>query len=206
MASTRRRRRSITCTPTICRGRSDAAKTTVWEVISWLPWGAPYWFTGSANLDARFPGQWFQLESGLHYNWHRHYDPTLGRYTQADPLGLVDGPSLYGYAKGNPQVYVDTDGRIAGPAIRCFLNPGCRTLVANYCKNKLKEFWKDEQGARKRDLKEVDDVIKELEKELGKKIDKDMRQDFHREIHQEFGKGSNPSYQELLNLGRSLWK
>jgi hypothetical protein len=38
----------------------------------------------------------------LQYNWHRHYDPTLGRYNQADPLGFVDGPSLYGYAKGSP--------------------------------------------------------------------------------------------------------
>jgi RHS repeat-associated protein len=30
-----------------------------------------------------------QLEAGLHYNWHRHYDPSLGRYTQPDPLGFV---------------------------------------------------------------------------------------------------------------------
>ena len=40
----------------------------------------------SAATDLRFPGQWFQLESGLHYNWHRHYDPTTGRYIQPDPL------------------------------------------------------------------------------------------------------------------------
>ncbi len=39
----------------------------------------------------RFPGQWFQAESGLHQNWMRDYDPTTGRYLQADPLGLVDG-------------------------------------------------------------------------------------------------------------------
>ncbi|WP_084518869.1 RHS repeat-associated core domain-containing protein [Bradyrhizobium sp. th.b2] len=31
----------------------------------------------------------------MHYNWHRHYDPTIGRYAQADPLGFVDGASLY---------------------------------------------------------------------------------------------------------------
>ncbi|MEQ1713050.1 MAG: RHS repeat-associated core domain-containing protein, partial [Hyphomicrobium sp.] len=42
------------------------------------------------TLNARFPGQWFQVESGLHYNWHRHYDPTIGRYTQPDPLVFVD--------------------------------------------------------------------------------------------------------------------
>ena len=54
------------------------------------------------NCDLRFPGQWFQSETGLHQNWMRDYDPTLGRYIQADPLGLVDGPAIYGYALQNP--------------------------------------------------------------------------------------------------------
>ena len=72
--------------------------------------GAPYAITGSATLDARFPGQWYQLEAGLHYNWHRHYDPTLGRYTQPDPLGFVDGPSVYAYARSSPQMAVDPEG------------------------------------------------------------------------------------------------
>ena len=86
-------------------------------------------------LDARFPGQWFQIESALHYNWHRHYDPTLGRYTQPDPLGFVDGPSVYGYAKARPQQLVDPDGRqvalpIPLPAI-CAANPlACGAVVA----------------------------------------------------------------------------
>jgi uncharacterized protein RhaS with RHS repeats len=46
----------------------------------------------------------------LHYNWHRHYDPTIGRYTQPDPLGFVDGPSVYGYALNNPDTEVDPEG------------------------------------------------------------------------------------------------
>ena len=62
-------------------------------------------------MDLRFPGQWFQPEAGLHYNWHRHYDPSTGRYTQPDPLGFVDGPSVYGYAGGSPTEWVDPDGR-----------------------------------------------------------------------------------------------
>ncbi len=79
-----------------------------------------YNFAGPMPQD----GQWYQLaarmrsghpkrstRSGLHCNWHRHYDPTLGRYTQPDPLGFVDGPSVYGYAGGNSQAYVDQDGR-----------------------------------------------------------------------------------------------
>ncbi|MGL4405870.1 MAG: RHS repeat-associated core domain-containing protein, partial [Notoacmeibacter sp.] len=52
--------------------------------------------------NTRLPGQWFQIEDGLAYNWHRTYDPTIGRYTQADPLGFVDGPSVYAYGGSSP--------------------------------------------------------------------------------------------------------
>jgi RHS repeat-associated protein len=82
---------------------TNAAKATVWTA-AWLPWGGVQSITSSGGgaLNLRFPGQWFQLETGLHYNWHRSYDPSLGRYTQPDPLGFVDGPSVYGYVKGSP--------------------------------------------------------------------------------------------------------
>ncbi|QGM99944.1 RHS repeat protein (plasmid) [Methylocystis parvus] len=58
----------------------------VWDVI-YSPFGgvSSIW-DSTSKLDMRFPGQWFQLESGLAYNWHRHYDATLGRYIQPDPL------------------------------------------------------------------------------------------------------------------------
>ncbi len=91
---------------------TNGAKATVWDAV-WLPWGGVHSITGSATMDTRFPGQWFQLETGLHYNWHRSYDPTVGRYTQPDPLGFVDGPSVYAYAGGSPGQAVDPDGRFA---------------------------------------------------------------------------------------------
>ena len=90
---------------------TGATKQVVWSA-SYLPFGGEYQITGPASLDARFPGQWFQMESGLAYNWHRHYDASLGRYTQPDPLGFVDGPSRYAYAVNSPQGNVDPDGRI----------------------------------------------------------------------------------------------
>jgi RHS repeat-associated protein len=109
---------------------TNAAKAVVWDAV-WLPWGGVHSITGSATLDARFPGQWFQLETGLHYNWHRSYDPTIGRYTQPDPLGFVDGPSVYGYAKGQPQAAVDKDGR----STICMNPAGCAaTVVINACR------------------------------------------------------------------------
>jgi RHS repeat-associated protein len=87
---------------------TDSAGNKVWEA-TYLPFGEVLTSTG-ANTNLRFPGQWFQAESGLHQNWMRDYDPTTGRYMQADPLGLVDGASVYGYAGQNPGRYVDQYG------------------------------------------------------------------------------------------------
>ncbi|MCC8968402.1 hypothetical protein H8A95_40480 [Bradyrhizobium sp. Pear76] len=82
--------------------------------------GAQYWpfgdarsIAGSASNNLRFPGQYFLVESGLNYNWYRHYDPSTGRYIQADLLGVAQGPSLYGYAKSAPTMLSDKDGRQA---------------------------------------------------------------------------------------------
>lgn len=99
---------------------TNSSGTIVWNAV-WQPWGGAHALTGAEALNARFPGQWFQLEAGLHYNWHRHYDPSLGRYTQPDPLGLVDGPSVYAYAKGGPLQLSDfpglgTAGQVIGGA------------------------------------------------------------------------------------------
>jgi uncharacterized protein RhaS with RHS repeats len=53
----------------------------------------------------------------------RDYDPTTGRYLQADPLGLVDGASVYGYAGQSPMMNVDPNGQCFGPLIG--LLPAC---------------------------------------------------------------------------------
>jgi hypothetical protein len=49
---------------------TDAGKAEVCKA-TYLPFGGVHAITGTASLDARLPGQWFQLETGLHYNWHR---------------------------------------------------------------------------------------------------------------------------------------
>jgi RHS repeat-associated protein len=56
-----------------------------------------------------FPGQAKTL-ADLYYNRYRDYDPTTGRYIQADPIGLAGGPSPYSYAMNNPVRYVDPMG------------------------------------------------------------------------------------------------
>jgi RHS repeat-associated protein len=59
-----------------------------------------------------FPGQSKTL-ADLYYNRYRDYDPTTGRYIQADPIGLAGGANPYLYANGNPLRYMDPDGRLA---------------------------------------------------------------------------------------------
>jgi RHS repeat-associated protein len=66
---------------------------------------------GVFTFNLRFPGQYFDQESGLQDNWHRSYDSTLGRYTAPDPLGLAGGDvSLYSYVNGQPTEYTDPEG------------------------------------------------------------------------------------------------
>jgi RHS repeat-associated protein len=89
---------------------TDETKAVVWDAV-YRPFGEVHSITGTASNNLRFPGQYFLIEAGLHYNWHRHYDPTLGRYLQTDPLEFVDGPSVYAYANSAPAVKADPDGR-----------------------------------------------------------------------------------------------
>ena len=70
----------------------------------------------------RFPGQYEDPETGLHYNRHRYYDPEIGRYLSPDPLGQADGTHLYQYAQGDPLSTIDPLGLISGTEI--LLNVG----------------------------------------------------------------------------------
>ncbi|MCP3928383.1 MAG: RHS repeat-associated core domain-containing protein [Bacteroidetes bacterium] len=58
-----------------------------------------------------FPGQYYDSETGLHYNWHRFYDPETGRYISADPIGLAGGDvNLYSYVWQDPINWQDFTG------------------------------------------------------------------------------------------------
>jgi RHS repeat-associated protein len=105
----------------------------VWTV-DYLPFGEVFVSTGTP-INLRFPGQWFQAESGLHQNWMRDYDPTTGRYIQPDPLGLVEGSSLYGYDWQKPGRWIEPTGEnplvaVWGAFEGCMATPACAAGVA----------------------------------------------------------------------------
>ncbi|KAF1718667.1 type IV secretion protein Rhs [Pseudoxanthomonas yeongjuensis] len=88
---------------------------------------------GDANplvFDMRFSGQRYDAASGLNYNYMRDYDPSTGRYSQSDPVGLLGGISTYGYVGSAPLETTDPLGlidHVSGRWIEC--GNGCRIRI-----------------------------------------------------------------------------
>ncbi len=60
----------------------------------------------------RFQGQFFDVESGLHYNRFRYYDNDCGMFVSRDPIGLMGGSNVFAYAYNNPIKYIDPNGKV----------------------------------------------------------------------------------------------
>jgi len=104
---------------------TDATNKIVWR------WDSDPFGTDAANEDPdgdgqkfsynlRFPGQYYDRETGLHYNYFRDYEPGTGRYVQSDPIGIAGGLNTYGYVWGNPLSYVDLFGLEVEVGVRRF--------------------------------------------------------------------------------------
>ncbi|MFH1157906.1 MAG: RHS repeat-associated core domain-containing protein [Pseudomonadota bacterium] len=87
---------------------TNAAGTQVWA------WANDAFGTstpsGSVTVNLRMPGQYYDSESGLFYNWNRYYNPAIGRYISSDPIGVWGGLNIFGYVGGNPINYIDPLG------------------------------------------------------------------------------------------------
>ncbi|MBI1424703.1 MAG: hypothetical protein GC149_14755, partial [Gammaproteobacteria bacterium] len=97
------------------RSMTDANQVVVWR------WDSDPFGVGAANddpdgdgvtvtMNLRFPGQYYDAESGLYYNYFRYYDPSTGRYITSDPIGLNGGINTYGYVGANPLYGYDPYG------------------------------------------------------------------------------------------------
>jgi RHS repeat-associated protein len=63
------------------------------------------------TFNLRFPGQYFDAETGLSYNYFRDYEPATGRYIQSDPIGLRGGVSTFAYVMNDPMDFTDWDAQ-----------------------------------------------------------------------------------------------
>lgn len=89
---------------------TNASRTVVWD-YEIEPFGETYATpTNTTPTSHRFPGQYADAEDLLSYNGNRDYDPTLGRYPEADPSGFTGGLNLFGYAGQNPVQAIDPSG------------------------------------------------------------------------------------------------
>jgi RHS repeat-associated protein len=89
---------------------TDDTGTVVWEA-DYKPFGEAG-VNGKSTVvnNFRFSGQYFDQETGLHYNWHRYYNPATGRYLTPDPIGLEGKINVYAYAGNNPINWIDPLG------------------------------------------------------------------------------------------------
>jgi RHS repeat-associated protein len=81
-------------------------RTTLWGTTAWSAHSTTY-------TPLRFPGQYYDPETGLHYNYFRTYDPETGRYLTPDPLGLAPAPNPAVYVV-NPNIWIDPLGLAPG--------------------------------------------------------------------------------------------
>ncbi|MCK4843144.1 MAG: RHS domain-containing protein, partial [Methylococcales bacterium] len=88
---------------------TDSDQAVVWQA-RYLPFGETTLLTEIIDNDLRFPGQYFDSEINLYYNYFRYYDPSTGRYITSDPIGLAGGLNTYAYVGGNPLKWSDTLG------------------------------------------------------------------------------------------------
>ncbi|MFZ2631326.1 MAG: RHS repeat-associated core domain-containing protein [Desulfosalsimonadaceae bacterium] len=137
---------------------TDVSGAVVWSAKS-ESFGETVVEVATVENNLRFPGQYFDAETGLHYNWFRYYDPNTGRYLRKDPISFLGGDvNLYRYCLGNPIIFYDPKGR----AVPLLLRP-IYSILSNL-------FWNT--------VDRGDDDTADKQKEMDHDTDSDGLNDF----------------------------
>ncbi len=97
-------------TPQLVTG---SGQNVAWST-TYQPFGMTTIPVGSISQNLRFPGQYFDGETGWNHNGFRDYMSGFGRYSESDPIGLATNINPYFYADGNPVAVVDVSGLVVG--------------------------------------------------------------------------------------------
>ncbi len=112
---------------------TDSTGTVVWAA-DYKPFGEATITVNTITNNLKFPGQYSDQETGLYYNFFRDYNPNIGRYPEADPIGIRRGKNhLFAYVGNNPINKKDTFGLEAELCSRnfwpMFMMPGRHCFI-----------------------------------------------------------------------------
>jgi RHS repeat-associated protein len=113
----------------------NASKTSLGQ-YEYQPYGEMYAESG-ATPKYKFAGMYYSPDLATYYTLNRFYNPTLARWMTRDPLGMVDGPNVYAYVRGNPVNLRDSTGQMSywECALDCSAGTCATALLGCVCTN-----------------------------------------------------------------------
>jgi RHS repeat-associated protein len=107
----------------------DEAGTVVWEG-EYEPFGEVNAGVEDGVNNFRFAGQYYDGETAMHYNHHRYYDISIGRYLTPDPIGIAGGLNLYVYASNNTVNKIDPMGLVDPATVAIIAESTSSVIIA----------------------------------------------------------------------------
>jgi len=166
---------------------TDGNGSIAWKAL-YTPFGEAVASIQTVDNPFRFPGQYYDPETGLHYNYFRYYNPQNGRYITPDPIGLEGGINLFTYVGNNPVNRIDPTGHGAIAVGACVVLTIGDAVYTGYSLNKLqKEIEKLREEKQKlskacesknlsaKELENLLDQINEIDKQIIKKLSEETK-------------------------------